>query len=144
MVCGWLNQQIWRNQGYGEATVSYKQINPHVVQESTVLAKEKHSLRRKMTSDHSLPLSGPSLCGNDGRWTTDILQCPFLHWCVRILWLFEKEVVLRSSVATCSGSMVTQYAGWSSVDTLKKRILEGLRWRGWGRVYSPCLVTWTL
>ena len=58
--------QIWRNQGYG-ATVSYKQINPHVVQGSTVLAKEKHSLRRKMASDHSLPLSGPSLCGNDGR-----------------------------------------------------------------------------
>lgn len=56
MVCGWLNQQIWRNQGYGEATVSYMQINPYVVLGSTILAKEKHSFEKE---DGLRPFSSP-------------------------------------------------------------------------------------
>ena len=32
----------------------------------------------------------------------------------------EEEVLFRSSVATCSDSMVTQQAGWASVEMMKE------------------------
>ena len=36
MAHGWLNSRMWGNCGYGRLTISYTQINPHVVQGSIV------------------------------------------------------------------------------------------------------------
>lgn len=49
------------------------------------MVRKNSHLRKKMASDHSLPLSWPSLCGSGRRWTTNTLQGPFWLWYFSIL-----------------------------------------------------------
>ena len=75
----------------GRVTAVICRFTPILLKSQLYLLRKNTHLRKKTVSDHPLPLSGPSLCRNGGRWTIDTLWGPFQHWYFEILWLFLKR-----------------------------------------------------